>query len=281
MHFSRLGIYGDNHEVPSWSGARGPTCGTSTANVTSTAYGLFTTQIGHGRTELAEAASKQANELAYSPCGPTPTPAPSSWPSASPASRPVTSTACSSPRGGSEAVESAWKLARQYFRVTGQAQRTKVISRDISYHGTTMGALSITGIPVLKTPFEPSGPGDRQGAEHQLLPGTGARGRHGSLRPLGGGRDRAGDRARRARHGGRGLPRAGAELRWVLPAPAGLLRKGARHLRPLRRAPGVGRGDLRLRPPGRMVRGRSASTTSPTSSRWPRVSPVATLRSAR
>ena len=57
--------------------------------------------------------------------------------------------------GGSEAVESAWKLARQYFRVTGQPQRTKVISRDIAYHGTTMGALSITGIPDLKTPFEP------------------------------------------------------------------------------------------------------------------------------
>ena len=49
--------------------------------------------------------------------------------------------------GGSEAVESAWKLARQYFRLMGQPQRTKVISRDIAYHGTTMGALSITGHP--------------------------------------------------------------------------------------------------------------------------------------
>ncbi len=48
--------------------------------------------------------------------------------------------------GGSEAVESAWKLARQYFRVTGQPDRLKVISRNIAYHGATMGALSITGL---------------------------------------------------------------------------------------------------------------------------------------
>jgi adenosylmethionine-8-amino-7-oxononanoate aminotransferase len=61
--------------------------------------------------------------------------------------------------GGSEAVESAWKLARQYFRMTGQPQRTKVVSRDIAYHGTSMGALSITGIPDLRTPFEPLVPG--------------------------------------------------------------------------------------------------------------------------
>ena len=43
--------------------------------------------------------------------------------------------------------------------MTGQPQRTKVISRDIAYHGTTMGALSITGLPDLKTPFEPLVPG--------------------------------------------------------------------------------------------------------------------------
>jgi hypothetical protein len=56
-------------------------------------------------------------------------------------------------------VESAWKLARQYFRIKGQPQRTKVISRSIAYHGTSMGALSITGIPELRTPFEPLVPG--------------------------------------------------------------------------------------------------------------------------
>ena len=51
--------------------------------------------------------------------------------------------------GGSEAVESAWKLARQYFRAIGQPQRYKVIARRTAYHGTTMGALAITGRPEL------------------------------------------------------------------------------------------------------------------------------------
>jgi adenosylmethionine-8-amino-7-oxononanoate aminotransferase len=61
--------------------------------------------------------------------------------------------------GGSEAVESAWKLARQYFQAIGQPGRYKVISRDIAYHGTSMGALAITGIPSLRAPFEPLVPG--------------------------------------------------------------------------------------------------------------------------
>jgi adenosylmethionine-8-amino-7-oxononanoate aminotransferase len=52
-------------------------------------------------------------------------------------------------------VESAWKLARQYFRATGQGQRHKVIARRGAYHGTTLGALAITGVPALREPFEP------------------------------------------------------------------------------------------------------------------------------
>jgi adenosylmethionine-8-amino-7-oxononanoate aminotransferase len=56
--------------------------------------------------------------------------------------------------GGSEAVESAWKLARQYHSARGE-RRWKAISRRTAYHGTTMGALSINGIPALRTPFEP------------------------------------------------------------------------------------------------------------------------------
>jgi adenosylmethionine-8-amino-7-oxononanoate aminotransferase len=75
--------------------------------------------------------------------------------------------------GGSEAVESAWKLARQHYAARGdqraermvpgarveeqpiRERRWKAISRNIAYHGTTMGALSINGIPALRTPFEP------------------------------------------------------------------------------------------------------------------------------
>jgi adenosylmethionine-8-amino-7-oxononanoate aminotransferase len=56
--------------------------------------------------------------------------------------------------GGSEAVESAWKLARQYHAARGE-RRWKAISRRTAYHGTTMGALSINGIAALRTPFEP------------------------------------------------------------------------------------------------------------------------------
>jgi adenosylmethionine-8-amino-7-oxononanoate aminotransferase len=60
--------------------------------------------------------------------------------------------------GGSEAVESAWKLARQYFTARGE-RRWKAVARNVAYHGTTMGALSINGIPTLRAPFEPLVPG--------------------------------------------------------------------------------------------------------------------------
>jgi adenosylmethionine-8-amino-7-oxononanoate aminotransferase len=56
--------------------------------------------------------------------------------------------------GGSEAVESAWKLARQFHQARGE-RRWKAVSRRTAYHGTTMGALSINGIPALRVPFEP------------------------------------------------------------------------------------------------------------------------------
>jgi adenosylmethionine-8-amino-7-oxononanoate aminotransferase len=56
--------------------------------------------------------------------------------------------------GGSEAVESAWKLARQYHLAHGE-RRWKAVGRRLAYHGTTMGALSINGIASLRSPFEP------------------------------------------------------------------------------------------------------------------------------
>jgi len=121
--------------------------------------GLFVVQAGHGRAELAEAASRQAGTLAYFPL----------WSYAHPSAielaerlaglTPGDLNRVFFTTGGGEAVESAWKLARQYFRATGQPGRTKVISRDIAYHGTTMGALSITGLASIKAPFEPLVPG--------------------------------------------------------------------------------------------------------------------------
>ena len=117
--------------------------------------GLFTVNIGHGRTELAEAARAQTEKLAYFPL----------WSyTTEPAARLAGRLAELAPgdlnrvfftTGGGEAVESAWKLAIQYFAAIGQPSRRKVISRDYAYHGTSLGALSITGIPALREPFEP------------------------------------------------------------------------------------------------------------------------------
>jgi len=160
MHFTSMGGFDADHEVPVMVRGEGAYVWDQHGKrYLDGLSGLFTTQIGHGRTELAEAASKQASELAYFPL----------WTYAHPraielAERIAGLTPGDLNRvffttGGSEAVESAWKLARQYFRMIGQPSRTKVISRDISYHGTTMGALSITGLPSLKTPFEPLVPG--------------------------------------------------------------------------------------------------------------------------
>jgi adenosylmethionine-8-amino-7-oxononanoate aminotransferase len=61
--------------------------------------------------------------------------------------------------GGTEAVESAVKLARQYNHLRGKPQKTKVIARETAYHGTTLGALAMTGITAMRTPFEPLAPG--------------------------------------------------------------------------------------------------------------------------
>ena len=117
--------------------------------------GLFVSQVGHGRTELAEAAAKQASQLAFHPL----------WSYAHPSAIELAERVAGyAPgdlnrvfftSGGGEAVESAWKLAKNYFKLTGKPMKHKVISRHIAYHGTTAGALSITGLPGLKAQFEP------------------------------------------------------------------------------------------------------------------------------
>jgi adenosylmethionine-8-amino-7-oxononanoate aminotransferase len=160
MHFSRLGGYDDEHPVTVMT--RGEGCYVFDAKgrrYLDGLAGLFTVQLGHGRRELAAAAERQAETLGYFPI----------W---SYAHEPAVELAARLARlapgdlnrvffttGGSEAVESAWKLARQYFRAVGQGSRHKVIARRTAYHGTTLGALAITGIPALRTPFEPLTPG--------------------------------------------------------------------------------------------------------------------------
>jgi adenosylmethionine-8-amino-7-oxononanoate aminotransferase len=61
--------------------------------------------------------------------------------------------------GGSEAVESAWKLARAYHRLHGDSGRTKIVARDLAYHGSSLGALAATGLPELQEAFAPVVPG--------------------------------------------------------------------------------------------------------------------------
>ncbi|WAC67490.1 aspartate aminotransferase family protein [Agrococcus sp. SL85] len=117
--------------------------------------GLFVNQLGHGRTELAEAAAQQASQLAFFPL----------WSYRHPTAIELADVVAGlAPgdldhvfftSGGGEAVETAWKLAKNYFRLTGKPMKHKVISRAIAYHGTTHGALSITGLPGLKQQFEP------------------------------------------------------------------------------------------------------------------------------
>ncbi|MBO3096096.1 aspartate aminotransferase family protein [Cellulomonas dongxiuzhuiae] len=121
--------------------------------------GLFVVQLGHGREELALAAAAQARELAYFPI----------WSYAHPQAIDLAERlACHAPgdlnrvfftTGGGEAVETAWKLAKQYWKLRGRPGKHKVVSRAVAYHGTTQGALSITGLPELKAPFEPLVPG--------------------------------------------------------------------------------------------------------------------------
>jgi adenosylmethionine-8-amino-7-oxononanoate aminotransferase len=120
---------------------------------------LFCVNAGHGRSELAEAAARQAKELAFY----------INWSYAHP---PVIELAARIASlapgdlnrvfftsGGSEAVESAWKLARNYHKLRGDGARTKLIARKLAYHGTSLGALAATGLTGLRSPFEPLAPG--------------------------------------------------------------------------------------------------------------------------
>jgi adenosylmethionine-8-amino-7-oxononanoate aminotransferase len=117
--------------------------------------GLFVVQAGHGRAEIARAAAAQAETLAYFPL----------WTYAHPASIELAARlAAKAPgdlnrvfltTGGAEAVDSAWKLARQYWLAMGQPDRVKVIARQTAYHGATLATLNITGLDAIKEPFLP------------------------------------------------------------------------------------------------------------------------------
>ena len=117
--------------------------------------GLFSVQIGHGRADIAEAAGEQMKTLAFMP----------SWSATTPATIEAANLISSLAPGdldvvflvssGSEAVESAIKFSRQYHSARNEPRRVKVISRNLSYHGTTMGALSATGLPGIREAYGP------------------------------------------------------------------------------------------------------------------------------
>jgi adenosylmethionine-8-amino-7-oxononanoate aminotransferase len=159
MHFTRMSAY-EETEIPVI--VRGEGCYVWDEHGKRYLDGLsalFCVNIGHGRGDIAQAGADQAKELGFY----------TNWSYAHPpaielAARIASLTPGDLNRvfftsGGSEAVESAYKLARQYHKLTGNPNKTKLIAREIAYHGTSLGALSATGITSLRTPFEPLTPG--------------------------------------------------------------------------------------------------------------------------
>jgi adenosylmethionine-8-amino-7-oxononanoate aminotransferase len=178
LHFTRMSGYRDG-DVPII--VRGEGCYLEDANgkrYLDALAGLFAVQIGYSfGDEIGEAAAAQMRELPFY----------TNWSYAHPRAIELAAEVASlAPgdlnrvffvNGGSEAVESAWKLARQYYAARGESERAavaermaagerierrpsgerrwKAVARRIAYHGTTMGALSITGIASLRAPFEP------------------------------------------------------------------------------------------------------------------------------
>ena len=160
LQMSRMGAYSETNEVPIM--VRGE--GTHVWDANGKKYfdglsGLFTNMLGHGRSDIGAAAAEQISTMAYFPL----------WTYAHPKAIELAEKIASlAPgdlnrvfftTGGGEAVESAWKLARQYHKLRGDTDRYKVISRDVAYHGTTLGALTITSLEDYRTPFEPLVPG--------------------------------------------------------------------------------------------------------------------------
>jgi adenosylmethionine-8-amino-7-oxononanoate aminotransferase len=159
MHFTRMGAYED-HDVPVIE--RGDGCyvwDTHGKRYLDGLSALYCVNLGHGRAELGEAAAEQAKQLGFY----------TNWSYAHPPSIELAARIAElAPgdlnrvffvSGGSEAVESAWKLAKAYHAATGEPRKHKIVSRNLAYHGTSMGALTVTGLPPLREPFEPLTPG--------------------------------------------------------------------------------------------------------------------------
>jgi adenosylmethionine-8-amino-7-oxononanoate aminotransferase len=155
MHFTRHSQF-DGHEIPMITRADGHHFWDQNGKKYFDGISsLFSVNAGHGRARLAEAAAKQMKQLDYFPL----------WsnthaPGIELAERLLSYAPKSLSRvffttGGGEANETAWKLAKQYFKMIGKPTKHKVLTRAVAYHGTSHGALSLTGIPSMKKAFEP------------------------------------------------------------------------------------------------------------------------------
>jgi adenosylmethionine-8-amino-7-oxononanoate aminotransferase len=159
MHFTRMSAYADKPAPIIERGEGAYIWDNHGKRYLDALSGLFVVQVGHGRTELADVMAEQARKLAFFPV----------WSYAHPKAIELADRlAAAAPgdlnkvffsTGGAESVETAHKVAKQYFKLIGKPYKTKVISRAIAYHGTTQGALSITSVPGFKHPFEPLVPG--------------------------------------------------------------------------------------------------------------------------
>ncbi|KQP55735.1 aspartate aminotransferase family protein [Agreia sp. Leaf283] len=160
MHFSRQSVMESDAGVPIITRGEGHHIWDSRGRkYIDGLSGLFVVNAGHGRKRLAETAARQAEELAFFPI----------WSYAHPnAIELAERLAHYAPgdlnrvffsTGGGEAVETAFKLAKQFWKLQGKPNKHKVISRAVAYHGTTQGALAVTGIPAMKSMFEPVTPG--------------------------------------------------------------------------------------------------------------------------
>ncbi len=156
MHFSRMGGYDAEHEIPLITRADGCYVYDEHGNrYLDGLSALFCVNAGHGRSEFGEAAARQVEELDFFTL----------WSYAHPRAIELASRIANLAPGdlnrvfftdgGSEAVESALKLARNFHRVHGKGQKHKFIAREVAYHGTSLGALSATGITNLRNQFEP------------------------------------------------------------------------------------------------------------------------------
>jgi adenosylmethionine-8-amino-7-oxononanoate aminotransferase len=178
MHFSRMGAYSEGAEIPII--VRGDGCYVWDEHGNRYLDGLsalFCVNIGHGRHDVAQAGADQARELGFF----------TTWSYAHPRAIELAARlAGMAPgdlnrvfftSGGSESVETALKLVRQYHKLTGHPNKTKFIAREVAYHGTSMGALAATGVTPLRAPFEPFTPGGCHVPNtnlYRLPPGYGA-----------------------------------------------------------------------------------------------------------